>query len=254
MGFEMKSAILFLTAVMILAAAVPARAIDDPTKGKPFFPWIWNDQFKPTLQHSLDLGGIGILSAGAVGTIGAHQYDADVSDSVARKTFMDDKTSGTLGTIGGGAFGLGVVVVQMFVDQPNGLKHGRALVLTSLSHVSLAFVAHRERPLGSQDYLGFASSWPSGHASSAFATAESLAYAYGWWVGVPANALAIAICAGRVAENRHWLSDVVAGAALGIFWAHASNNADQLAPDPTAWQFTPVPFENGLGFTLAKHF
>jgi hypothetical protein len=48
---------------------------------------------------------------------------------------------------------------------------------------------------------------------------------------------------------------VVAGAALGIFWAHASDNADQLAPaSETAWRFTPTPFEDGLGFTLAKKF
>ena len=105
----------------------------------------------------------------------------------------------------------------MFVDQKNGLKHGRALILTATSHITLAFIARRERPPGRDNYLPFASSWPSGHASSAFATAESLAYAYGWWVGVPANAVAIAIAAGRVSENAHWLSDVVAGAALGIF-------------------------------------
>ena len=81
-----------------------------------------------------------------------------------------------------------------------------------------------------------------------------MAYAYGWWVGVPMNALAIAISAGRVSENAHWLSDVVTGAALGIFWAHASNNVDELQPQSTAWQFVPVPFEDGLGMTVTKRF
>jgi hypothetical protein len=247
---------ILLTSLAALTTLTPlsARALEDPTHGKPFIPWLWNDQFEPTLKHSLDLGGIGVLSGGVAGSILAHHYDSDVESSVERQSFMDEKTSGFLGTLGGGGLGIGIAAVQLFIDQKNGLKHGRALALTSLSHVTLALIAHRDRPAGREDYLPFKSSWPSGHASSAFATAESLAYAYGWWVGVPANALAIAICAGRVAENRHWLSDVVAGAALGIFWAHASNNVDEIEPQQAAWHMTPVPFEDGLGLTLTKRF
>jgi hypothetical protein len=233
-----------------------AHAFEDPTRGKPFLPWLWNDQFEPTLKHSLDLGGIGVLAGGAAGTIVSHQYDDEIAEGNARgdHLLISKDASGVLSTLGGGGLGIGITAIQLFVDQKNGLKHGRAIALTALSHVTLALIAHRARPAGRADYLPFKSSWPSGHASSAFATAESLAYAYGWWVGVPMNALAIAISAGRVSENAHWLSDVVSGAALGIFWAHASNNVDEIEPSPQAWQVVPTPFEDGLGVLISKRF
>lgn len=58
-------------------------------------------------------------------------------------------------------------------------------------------------------------SFPSGHASLAFATATCLTAALprGWVLF-----LGVALCVGaeRVLENAHYLSDVVAGAGLGI--------------------------------------
>jgi hypothetical protein len=242
--------------LMLLLISVHANAFQDPTKGKPFFPWVWHDQLEPTFEHSLGVGGLSILGAGAVGTIATHQYDSDVQQANARGDHLviNQDAAGVLGTVGGGAVGIGIAVVQLFVDQPNGLKHTRAITLTALSHVTLAFTVRRPRPPGRGDYLPFSSSWPSGHASSAFATAESLAYSYGWWVGVPANVVAIAISTARVSENAHWLSDVVAGAALGIFWAHASNAADELEPAKQTWQLMPVPLEDGLALNLTKRF
>jgi len=240
--------------ILVLLLSSRVFAFEDPTHGKPFVPWLWNDQFKPTIEHSVDFTGASILASGAVGSIVSHQYDYDVLEAEQNHPLMGRDESGFLSTLGGGGIGIGITAVQLFVDQKNGLKHGRAIALTALSHVTLAMIAHRHRPPGRDDYLPFASSWPSGHVSSAFATAESLSYAYGWWVGVPMNALAITIAAGRISENAHWLSDVAAGAALGIFWAHASNNADKLEASPTAWQWMPVPLEDGAAVTLTKRF
>ena len=39
---------------------------------------------------------------------------------------------------------------------------------------------------------------------------------YGWQVGIPAYAAAGFVAASRLNEDRHYLSDVVFGAALGI--------------------------------------
>jgi membrane-associated phospholipid phosphatase len=69
----------------------------------------------------------------------------------------------------------------------------------------------RERPDGS-DHLSF----PSGHTSTAFALATVASHHYGWKAGVPAYVLASGIGLSRIEGNRHHLSDVLAGATLGL--------------------------------------
>lgn len=59
-------------------------------------------------------------------------------------------------------------------------------------------------------------SFPSGHAASAFAGAAFLQRRYGWRFGIPALAAATFVGYSRVESKRHYTSDVVAGAAIGI--------------------------------------
>jgi membrane-associated phospholipid phosphatase len=59
-------------------------------------------------------------------------------------------------------------------------------------------------------------SFPSGHASSSFASAEFLRRRYGWKWGTPAYAFAALVGYSRVVSKMHWTHDVVAGAALGV--------------------------------------
>ena len=62
-------------------------------------------------------------------------------------------------------------------------------------------------------------SFPSGHTATAFMTATMLVNEYGHkspWVGVGAYTVASATGLMRVANNKHWISDVLAGAGIGI--------------------------------------
>jgi PAP2 superfamily len=66
--------------------------------------------------------------------------------------------------------------------------------------------------------LGY-NSFPSGHTTTAFAAAEFLMQEYkavSPWYGVAGYAVAATTAALRVYNNRHWVSDVVAGAGFGI--------------------------------------
>ncbi len=83
------------------------------------------------------------------------------------------------------------------------------VIVTSLKHLS-----HQQRPDGS-DYLSF----PSGHTTTAFATAEFLRKEYkdvSPWIGIAGYATATFTGALRIYNNRHWFSNVVAGAGFGI--------------------------------------
>jgi membrane-associated phospholipid phosphatase len=68
----------------------------------------------------------------------------------------------------------------------------------------------RERPNGEDSQ-----SFPSGHTSNAFALAAVVEGHYGWKLGVPAYLLAGFVGASRLEQDKHYLSDVVAGATLG---------------------------------------
>jgi membrane-associated phospholipid phosphatase len=71
-----------------------------------------------------------------------------------------------------------------------------------------------ERPDGSNRH-----SFPSGHTATAFMTATMLNKEYGHlspWVGVGAYTAATATGLMRMANNKHWLSDVMVGAGIGI--------------------------------------
>jgi membrane-associated phospholipid phosphatase len=91
---------------------------------------------------------------------------------------------------------------------------GRDLLRAQISVFSwtyaIKYAADRTRPNGDPR------SFPSGHASTSFATAMVLQEHYGWKLGVPAFAAATYTVASRITENQHWLSDVVFGAALGM--------------------------------------
>lgn len=232
----------FLASLLLsLCLSVPALAFEDPTQGKPFFPWLWEDQFKPTLVQSIDKTGFQIFAIGAATTVVARQYDETVfhHNQTVDDRVLEHHTADFGGFVGSGGPGILIAVGQLFFDQQNGLAHSRAIVLTSVSHIALAGMIQRNRPTG-RNYLSF----PSGHASSAFATASSLAYAYGWKAGIPAYAAAGFVAFSRVNENIHWLSDVVAGATLGIFWGRASAaiNPDNKKSDLV---IMPLPLDDG---------
>jgi membrane-associated phospholipid phosphatase len=90
----------------------------------------------------------------------------------------------------------------------------QALVVDMAYTSALKHLASRTRPDGS-DRLSF----PSGHTSSAFALATVADAHYGWKLGVPSYLAASAIGLSRISMNRHHLSDVVAGAAIGYVTA-----------------------------------
>lgn len=71
-------------------------------------------------------------------------------------------------------------------------------------------------------------SFPSGHASSAFAVATTIArQSEKLYVDILAYSLATLVAISRVHNNKHWPSDVLVGASIGYFVAKKINTLDR---------------------------
>lgn len=100
--------------------------------------------------------------------------------------------------------------------------HWRFLASSAMSYALMAAIvnpikysAKEMRPDGSTR-----NSWPSGHTATAFASATILHKEYGLtrspWYSVAGYGIATATGVMRVLNNRHWVSDVLSGAGIGI--------------------------------------
>lgn len=74
----------------------------------------------------------------------------------------------------------------------------------------LKYAVDRTRPNGG--HLSF----PSGHTSATFATADLFEQRFGWKIGMLAYATGLYVSLSRLGEHAHYPSDTVFGAALGI--------------------------------------
>ncbi len=74
----------------------------------------------------------------------------------------------------------------------------------------------RDRPLREDGTRASGFAFPSGHAAGTFAAATVLQQHLGWRWAVPTYTIASYVAMSRLVDDRHWASDVTAGAALGI--------------------------------------
>ena len=129
------------------------------------------------------------------------------------------ETCGTSGATAGGA-AMVPLVGALFVAgrfAPEGrfrsasYDFAQAMIVSGAYTTILKYSVQRTRPDGSNNL-----SFPSGHTSSAFSLATVAKQHYGWKVGVPAYLLASGIGLSRIEKDKHYLSDVLAGATLGV--------------------------------------
>lgn len=137
------------------------------------------------------------------------------------------------------ALSVGTYVVGRWRDQPKvahlGMDLLQAQILSEILVEPLKFAVHRERPDGS-DHQSF----PSGHASVTFATATVIERHLGWRKSIVGYAIASYVAMSRIHDNKHYLSDVIFGAAVGSV---AGRTVVHHAAD--YWAFAPVAVPGG---------
>jgi membrane-associated phospholipid phosphatase len=107
----------------------------------------------------------------------------------------------------------------------------RTLVMVQALVGPVKLLTRRERPDGSNRR-----SFPSGHSANAFAMARLAHLRHGARLGLPLYAVSVLTAAGRLGGDRHYLSDVVMGAATGIVvancvvWGYGTRRRVSLAP------------------------
>lgn len=166
-----------------------------------------------------------------------------------------------LGGLSAAALGVGAAA-----DRPGlarlGLHSLEALLVAEVVVQPLKLAVGRRRPIEddarSTDFDPFRfdteyQSFPSGHAAQAFAVASVLDAELGDaspWVPFVAYPVAGLIGASRIVGRKHWLTDVIAGSAAGLFAGRFVERWNHPPPDRTALGVRPVLAAGGGGFYL----
>jgi hypothetical protein len=118
------------------------------------------------------------------------------------------------------------------------LVQGSIMSTALVQPTKLAF--RRLRPNG-EDRQSF----PSGHASDSFMFATVFAVHYGWKAAVPGYAIASYVAATRLADRKHHLTDVVAGAGIGYLVGRTVSRGRPKG-DPSRVSASVFPAEGGF--------
>lgn len=134
-------------------------------------------------------------------------------------------------------------------------------LIMGITVASIKKITHIERPDGSSF-----NSFPSGHTATAFMGAELLHQEYkniSLWYSISGYLVATGTGIFRMLNNRHWLSDVVTGAGIGIlstkvaYWLYPEINKIFNKNSETSkikTSFIPYYDGNKVGFGLVSTF
>ncbi|HEY1314043.1 MAG TPA: phosphatase PAP2 family protein [Steroidobacteraceae bacterium] len=206
---------------------------------------------------------------GALAAIGAaHSFDERVRDHFA---------TGSRAILNGGAdknslrdaaptvaIIAGTGLYAAFIDDHDGYREAWSLIeagaFSGATAEVLGYATGRERPdatTSPNEWGKGSDSFPSLHTTVAFAVgtvfAESGNDEYRWIRRIIGYGVAGATGYIRVNENVHWLSDSVAGAALGIATARFVLNRQGAQDNRAALQFQPI--KNGwmISYSMRTH-
>ena len=149
-----------------------------------------------------------ILIGGLLGSGISTKYDDKIQEVYQGKIL--GKSAAKLGDYWGIA-GQFIILSRLNLGSDDFNYATSAIIANGLCTYGIKFITGRMRPDGANRR-----SFPSGHTSSSFLAATIADDLYGSKIGVPAYLLAGLTGLSRIHDNKHYLSDVIFGASLGI--------------------------------------
>jgi membrane-associated phospholipid phosphatase len=267
-----SSPVLILVAVLVLAVAVRASAQEKPEPvgnavlqgaetPRPVEHTGWASLIKDTGHDFLAFpkrrSTWTLLAIGGAAAWAAHPADDHVERHIvgnerARNAFTLGRWVGGAGFQAGGAVGvwaIGRYVLPAAEDgsRTNRLSHLgfdllRAQIVTQVLVQGVKHSVGRDRPTGE------CCAFPSGHAASAFAAASVLERHLGYRASWPALAAASYVATSRLVDNRHFLTDVIFGAAVGTAagWTVVGRHGR------AGYALQPVPLPGGMMIAVVR--
>lgn len=193
-----------------------------------------------------------ILAIGGAAAAAVHPADDAINEKLQassglEKAFKPGKFIGSTGVQVAGS--VGTYLIGRYA-KPGGSRTNkwshigfdllRAQVVSSTLMYGMKQAVRRDRPTGA------CCSFPSGHSTVAFATASVLERHFGYRGSWPMWIIASYVATSRLIDNRHFASDVVFGAALGIAsgWTVVGRHGRD------AFVMTPLLMRGGAGVTV----
>lgn len=217
------------TLAPLTGAASPNAAVDGPQDEVGTTASLTTDADLPTQEHTglhalfRNLGhdfaalpsvpNLWIAGVGGAAALAVHPLDDDVNERLqgAGDFFQAGELLGETGIQIGAA--IGTYVIGRWKHSPKASHMGmdllRAQIVAEALTQTMKLAVRRERP----DGTNFA--FPSGHAAVTLATATVIYRHLGVGWSLPVYGMAAYVAVSRLHDNRHWLSDVVFGAAVG---------------------------------------
>jgi hypothetical protein len=170
----------------------------------------------------------------------------EVNENIDKKITIDDFTQYLPAASVYGLNAMGIKGKNNFKDRS--LILATSYLLVAATTLPLKNITHVQRPDGSSF-----NSFPSGHTATAFAGAEFLWQEYkdvSIWYGISGYIVATGTGLFRMYNDRHWLTDVAAGAGIGIlctktaYWLYPKMQKLLLKKE-TKTAVMVTPFYNG---------
>jgi hypothetical protein len=242
---RIDSALTFLFLLAVAEVAVPGDGLWHPMELEVKISWT---QYLEGVKGMFGRDNFRQAAFGAATALSLRPLDARVSSGLRRR---DENWEVRIPSHLGDNLYLGLSVAgTYFVGKLSKTRHlsNTSIYLAEALMTSQAITFIGKTSVGRRRPNSLnARSFPSGHSSAAFTVASVLDKRYGSRIGIPAYALASWIAFSRVRGSKHYPSDVIAGATLGIL---TGRGFVRNTSEKTFYRWLPVIGQGYRGFGI----